>query len=291
MTFRNNLKYALGLAAAVFASDMKPEIKEYHFSPLVQREEITLPISKVMELYFDCDQVFYNAGRFRYTRTIEELNEIVTKRKNLEEELIRYYNEQINLSRFTFHPIDTTYGWHDPLNGKGQIKDNFNDPRKRPGRRIEKHKASDIFLSVGNNIYSPGNVIVIAASGNWRGKWNGKKGLYDTKGGLGDLTGNGALLFSPSTREYYLLAHLKDVYVNTGDIIPGGTLIGTVGKTGNALSLRRKDDHLHFAMKKEGEACGVHGVLQPTNPFRILAEERMKNLYRPIYVDEESLYE
>ena len=24
-------------------------------------------------------------------------------------------------------------------------------------------------------------VVVIAASGNWRGKWNGKKGLYDIK--------------------------------------------------------------------------------------------------------------
>ncbi len=286
MAFRKSLKYALGLSVTVFTSDIKPETKEYHFSPLVQREEITLPISEVMELYLDCDQRFYNSGRFRYTRTTEELEEIVAKRKNLEEKLTQYDKEQIALSHLTSHPIDTTYGFYDPLSGKGEIKDNFNDPRPRLGRRIEKHKASDIFLPVGSNIYSPGNVIVVAASGNWQGKWSRKIGLHNADGGLGKLTGNGVLLFNPSNKEYYLMAHLKDVYVNTGDVIAGGTLIGTVGKTGNAISTRLKD-HLHLAIKEEGEGCGVPGVLVAQNPFPTLLANRNKNNNRYVYVEDQ----
>ena len=285
MPTRNNLKYTFGLAIAVFASDIKPEVKEYHFSPLVQREEITLPVSEVMKLYFDCDQRFYNSGRFRYIRTGEELENTVKKRRDLEEKLTRYYNEQIALSQTTFHPIDTTIARHDPLNGIGWFENSFNNPRPRTRTRIERHKAIDIFAPLNSLIYSPVNGIVVSSADDWTGEWDRKKGFQYKSGGLGELSGNGILLFSPSDKSYYFLIHMNKVFVEAGDILYGGQLIGTVGRTGNAISPYSKT-HLHIAFKMPGNACGTEGTLESTNLFRTLAEERMQTIYRPVNVDE-----
>src|SRR3972149_3251437 len=121
MSLKNKIWYTAGLLTflTLFTGDSKQRTKEYHFSPLVQKEEITLPVSEVMKFYFDCNQKFYNSRDFRLTRTNKELEDIIKRRRNFEGNLTRYYNERISLSRLTFNPVDTTIGWHDPLNGIG----------------------------------------------------------------------------------------------------------------------------------------------------------------------------
>ena len=159
------LGYYLGLAISSHLTSPIGNVKpEYNFSPVIKREEIVLPVFEIMNLYFDCNQIFSNSGNFRLTRTTEELKETVQRRKQLEELLIRSYHEQVALSQFTSHPIDTAKGWHDPLDGKGRLVDNFNDPRPRLGRRREKHEALDIFVNVGSPVYSTSNSIVIASA-------------------------------------------------------------------------------------------------------------------------------
>ncbi len=265
--------YYLTLALFTHLADIKPEKREYHFSPLVKREEITLPASDVLNLYFDCDHKFYNSNRLKYTRTQEELEETVQKREKLEGLLMRYYNEQVALSHLTFYPIDTTKKWHDPLSGIGSFRNSFNDPRPRSGRRVEKHEATDILVPIGSYIYAFGNWIVLASSDDWTGEWNRKRRLHNSRGGLGDLTGNGILFFNVDDNSYYLMAHLRDVYVNAGDVVSAGTIVGTVGKTGNAISPRLRP-HLHIAKKKRGESCGVKGTLVADNLFYALSENR-----------------
>ena len=83
---------------------------------------------------------------------------------------------------------------------------------------------------------------------------------------MGALTGNGVVVFSPLDTSYFLMAHLKDVYVKTGDVISRRDAIGTVGNTGNAI-YPWIDYHLHFAYKKQGMQCGIEGVLVPQNPY------------------------
>jgi len=78
---------------------------------------------------------------------------------------------------------------------------------------------------------------------------------------------------------------MNKVFVEAGDILYGGQLIGTVGRTGNAISPYSKT-HLHIAFKMPGNACGTEGTLESTNLFRTLAEERMQTIYRPVNVDE-----
>ena len=59
-------------------------------------------------------------------------------------------------------------------------------------------------------------------------------------------------------------AHLDEIFVNRGDTITAGTILGVAGNTGNSSS-----PHLHFALKKSGserngQSSWPHNMLDPT---------------------------
>ena len=71
------LGYYLGLAISSHLTSPIGNVKpEYNFSPVIKREEIVLPVFEIMNLYFDCNQIFSNSGNFssrRYFRQIQEI--------------------------------------------------------------------------------------------------------------------------------------------------------------------------------------------------------------------------
>lgn len=66
-------------------------------------------------------------------------------------------------------------------------------------------------------------------------------GIVVMAGNYGDGYGNQVLMYHPSIDAYTRYAHLQAVYVEVGQSIPGNTLIGEVGSTGNSTG-----PHLHL---------------------------------------------
>ncbi|MDP3991997.1 MAG: M23 family metallopeptidase [Nanoarchaeota archaeon] len=248
--------------------------------PLTNKEKaaMVVPVSEFMRFYTDCGQKIYNHRTFEYAKNQREIIDGVRRRKHLEDLWTRYFYEQVNMGYFNMHYIDTASGeWHDPLNGNSRFHNSFNDPRIRyisSRRRFrEKHEAIDIFSDTGSYIHSPVSGLIVASADNWQGNWTRRNGLKYERGGLGELSGNGIILFNPADTGYYFMIHMNDVYARTGDIVSRGEILGTIGKTGNALSLFVRP-HLHLAYKKPRMACGIEGVLVPQNPYWNLRNTR-----------------
>lgn len=106
-----------------------------------------------------------------------------------------------------------------------RLRSNFGAPRGGGKRR---HAGADIFAKRGTKVRAPGLGIVV-----YRGNmWLGGKVVY-TLGHRGILC-------------YY--AHLDDWEegLHIGQIVRSGTVLGTVGNTGNARTTR---PHLHFGTR------------------------------------------
>src|SRR3989344_1161028 len=276
-----NFTIGLGLLAAFYSTDKvknliddigRSNFYSAPFSPLnfpYKRETIVLPIPEVMSLYTSCNQKIYNGKTHVLAKTPEEIAKGVEKRRNLENLWRMHFNEKVanlNLESYT----DTTTHWFNPVD-VSWVTDNYNGLRARAGGRVELHKATDIFTKTGSKIYAPTNGVIVASSGDWTGSWTRRKGLHDVNGGLGTITGNGVILFGINITVYFLMAHLKDVYVSAGDVVLKGDVVGTVGKTGNAMS-PKVPGHLHISYKKQGTECGIEGVLVSENPYPKLKE-------------------
>jgi len=130
-----------------------------------------------------------------------------------------------------------------------------------------------MFARIGTPIYAPVSGVIVASADDWKGSWNRRKGFQYDSGGLGELSGNGVLLFNPIHRNYFFMIHMKDGYVDAGDLVSRGETIGTVGNTGNAISPHVKS-HLHFAVKAPGIACGKENVLIAQNSYNDLRQNR-----------------
>jgi len=224
-------------------------------------------VEEMMNLYVDCDHKIYTKQTFSYTKNPEEILQGVEKRKNLEGLLRRYFNQQ---TRGEFHD-DNGEGIYDPLDGKGTFENSFSYTRIREGRWKELHGGIDMFAPLDSKIYAPIEGVVVASSDDWRGRWDKRKGFVYESGGLSRLSGNGIILFSPSDTTYYFMVHMKDVFAKTGDVVSEGQIIGTVGKTGNAIST---PPHLHLAWKKAGTSCETSGVLVALNSYQNLRAAR-----------------
>ena len=276
-----NFTIGLGLLAAFYSADKGKNlidgIKQSNFysapfSPLsfpYKKETVVLPIPEVMSLYTSCDQKTYNGKAFVPAKSTDEILNGVKRRRALENIWRMHFNEKaakLNLESYT----DITTSWTSPVN-VSWVTNNYNGLRARARGRVELHRATDIFTKTGSKIYAPVNGVIVASSGNWTGSWTRRKGLHDVSGGLGAITGNGAILFGINNTIYFLMAHLKDVYVRAGDVVLKGDVIGTVWKTGNAMS-PRVPGHLHLAYKKPGTECGIEGVLVSENPYPKLKE-------------------
>jgi murein DD-endopeptidase MepM/ murein hydrolase activator NlpD len=100
----------------------------------------------------------------------------------------------------------------------------------RRGRRM--HQGLDLFAPVGSPVFASRSGVVTVTTDQKRGM--GKYIVIRHQGGLMTLYG-----------------HLSDIYVRKYQFVRQGTLIGRVGKTGNANSPAILP-HLHFEVRKNG---------------------------------------
>jgi murein DD-endopeptidase MepM/ murein hydrolase activator NlpD len=112
-----------------------------------------------------------------------------------------------------------------PVEGAGSNSYNKNSFWAYPWGTSITHKGVDIFAPIGTNVKAATNGLVV-----YTGK--GKKG------------GNVVLILGPKWR-YHYYAHLKEIKTRNFRLVKKGTVIGTVGDTGNAAG---KPAHLHYSI-------------------------------------------
>ena len=276
------LKY-LALSSALLTLTPTRTSENVHHPPILisstlplTREDVTFPLPEIINLYTDCDQKDYSGKKPVFKKTYNEITSGVKRRRSLESRWTEYFKKQSGIEYLSMHDIDTSQRWKFPVARKNHFDNNFNDLRLRAGRWTERHHAIDIFAKVGSEIISPMSGMVIASGNDWKGSWTKKKGFnYVAGSGLGELPGNGAIIFSPQDTSYFYLTHMKDVHVKTGDIVSKGDFLGTVGITGNAI-YPNIEEHVHLAYKKSGRGCGIDGTLVSQNPYEGLVRAKSR---------------
>ena len=79
--------------------------------------------------------------------------------------------------------------------------------------------------------------------------------------------GNVIWLYNPSLDMVFYYAHLDQISVKRGDVVKGGTVLGTIGRTGAAASEKRSPTHLHHMVLKY-----ENRILNPYNYYSELAK-------------------
>lgn len=93
------------------------------------------------------------------------------------------------------------------------------------GRGGRHHRGIDIIVPEGTPVRAAESGSVFYAGDTWRGYGNAVALDHG-----GDITS--------------LYGHLREIHVISGDVVPAGATIGTVGRTGNATT-----PHLHFEIR------------------------------------------
>ncbi len=102
------------------------------------------------------------------------------------------------------------------------------------------HKGIDILAHEGAPVRAAGYGIVVYAGNGMHGYGN-------------------AVVLDHGDGVTTLYAHLKSIRVESGDAVAAGSIIGTVGETGNATT-----PHLHFELRHEGRAVAPRRYLERT---------------------------
>jgi murein DD-endopeptidase MepM/ murein hydrolase activator NlpD len=105
------------------------------------------------------------------------------------------------------------------------------------GRGTGRHAGVDILAPAGAPVRASEQGTVVYAGSGMRGYGNAV--VIDHGGGVTTLYG-----------------HLDAIRVESGDAVPAGALIGTVGRSGNATAY-----HLHFEIRVDGEPVDPLGLL------------------------------
>ena len=136
-----------------------------------------------------------------------------------------------------------------PLDRVAVVRGSDSEAREGGGfyaaRKNGIHGAVDLNGSVGEPVYAVANgKVVVAAHSDW-GKL-GRTVVVDHRDG-----------------GYTVYGHLNTVEVNVNDNVTAGHLIGTIGYSGNAASLQKKNlpPHLHFAYFRT--VTGIDGKVVP----------------------------
>ncbi|MDP3176719.1 MAG: M23 family metallopeptidase [Spirochaetaceae bacterium] len=95
---------------------------------------------------------------------------------------------------------------------------------------------------IGPPIFSLGDGLVVAASGDWRG---GAGSAAWIDGGLSPAAGNGVVVYEPASRRYCSYFHLSSVAVKAGDIVHAGQTLGLGGNSGANARKKNHGGHLH----------------------------------------------
>jgi len=106
------------------------------------------------------------------------------------------------------------------------------------GRGGASHRGVDIVAPEGTPVRAALAGTVIYAGDSLRGYGNAV--VLDHGQGLSTLYG-----------------HLRELRVQSGEVVPAGSVVGTVGRTGNAST-----PHLHFELRVEGEAVDPERYLE-----------------------------
>lgn len=112
------------------------------------------------------------------------------------------------------------------------------------GREGRRHNGIDILAPEGTPVRASEAGVVLYAGGGMRGF--GNAAVLDHGGGAETLYG-----------------HLREIHVKSGDAVAAGTVIGAVGRTGNATT-----SHLHFEMRMGGRSVDPADYLQRTGEPR-----------------------
>ena len=98
--------------------------------------------------------------------------------------------------------------------------------------------AIDLFAPEGSPVHSVSRGIVILADAGWNAR-----DPFSTSSRKG---GNSAIVFDPDHDRFYRYCHMSAVFVDPGDLVAAGDVIGRVGHTGINASLPGHGHHLHF---------------------------------------------
>jgi murein DD-endopeptidase MepM/ murein hydrolase activator NlpD len=105
------------------------------------------------------------------------------------------------------------------------------------GRGGQHHNGIDILAPEGTPVRASETGLVVYAGDGLRGY--GNAAMLDHGGGATTLYG-----------------HLMEIHVKSGDVVAAGSVIGTVGRTGNATTT-----HLHFELRLEGRSVNPSDYL------------------------------
>lgn len=151
-------------------------------------------------------------------------------------------------------------------NGSGYVPAGFDFFDKTSGG----HPAHDIFINDGNQdciddntnapveILSMSGGIVIETRKNWT------TDMMDIKGG------NIVYVYDNFSNGFFYYAHLKEVYVNVGDMVEPGTSLGTMGRTGKNAYPSRSPTHLHIMYVRSFD-----GDMRPENIYNDLLNAKI----------------
>jgi murein DD-endopeptidase MepM/ murein hydrolase activator NlpD len=106
------------------------------------------------------------------------------------------------------------------------------------GRAGRQHNGIDILAPEGTPVRASEAGVVAYAGDGLRGF--GIAAVLDHGGGASTLYG-----------------HLREIHVKSGDVVAAGSVIGAVGRTGNATT-----PHLHFELRLEGRPVDPADYLQ-----------------------------
>ena len=132
---------------------------------------------------------------------------------------------------------------------KNSLSHTFGMVRRNADGSPRPHQGWDFYAEEGTPCYSVAD---------------GKVEYAGTRGALGNLV----VISIADTGTYAAYAHLRDIAVKVGDRIQLGTLIGHTGNTGNASSMKGKDQHLHFEVRLQViTGLGLEGRISPLKIF------------------------
>ena len=115
----------------------------------------------------------------------------------------------------------------------------FNHSRVRNGEVERLHDGIDIYAALGQPLIAPFSGVVIDPRSRWQ-PWQQRQRYGRTVVIVSD---------EPASEGYAaLFVHAEDVWVEIGQQVVRGQVVGTVGRTGNAVS-QSVNPHLHFELR------------------------------------------
>lgn len=161
---------------------------------------------------------------------------------------------------------DTNYQYRDNfLDVRTGAPDDYNHSRARDGEVERLHDGIDIYAAIGQPLLAPFSGVVIDPRSRWQ-PWERQR------------YGQTVVIVSdePTSEGYVaLFAHAADVWVEIGQHVTRGQVVGTLGRTGNAEDQSFKP-HVHFELRApfliDWTPLGEAHAIDAFNPYPSLAE-------------------